>query len=554
MSFPLPHHDDVTSRMVQGLLIRCKPATFGIDGRDALDEKYRKARKLDPSEFSTNFHPHDSGILDSVQQILLPSTIRGGQGVGIGPQGVRAERYNLNIYSAPSGKFLSHVDTPRGVLQFGSLVPSAFMPAIMLILQSGGELRVKHRGGTVDFAWGHTSPQSVQWAAFYGDCEHEVLEVTKGHRITLTYNLYYSSIGKLAQPVSNPHHLPLFDIAREMLLQQNFMRQGGILGFFCHHQYAHSQESGRKSIPGAFNGVDLAIFSVFNAFGLEIQEPEGTLSRINLSGKPRRDNDEIEMDDDFDEDLEEGTYYYDNPGHPFSIDDQEENTTIVGTKLHGPTFDGDYEESSEEYGNNAELNYQFSFAAILVVVPSSQKRAISHARPTTPHLPPDIPLNTSASPSTVVATPASSTMSTDDPSNNTAPAIPNNANPAAFDRPMMSSVPPDTTSFSTFNNNNNNNTTTTTSRSTYVADSEDSGIPYDDLHPQIGPPDDYSAGAGHGWEWGRVGRRVAPRADVELEKGLASSAVNAPPFVGSQYDEEWSSTGYQYGDRAGKYC
>lgn len=249
------------------LLIRCKPATFGIDGRDVLDEKYRKAWKLDPSEFSTNFHPHGCGILDSVQQILLPSTISRGQGVGIGPQGVRAELYNLNvcrqnhgychvasgnneilqIYSAPSGKFLSHVDTPRGVLQFGSLVVflpcqhegslhtlsgtsspalSCLLPAIMLILQSGGELRVKHRGGTVDFGWGHTSPQSVQWAAFYGDCEHEVLEVTKGHRITLTYNLYYSSIGKLAQPVSNPHHLPLFDIAREMLLQQNFMRQG----------------------------------------------------------------------------------------------------------------------------------------------------------------------------------------------------------------------------------------------------------------------------------------------------------------------------------------
>ena len=51
-----------------------------------------------------------------------------------------------------------------------------------------------------------------------------------------------------------------------------------------------------------------------------------------------------------------------------------------------------------------------------------------------------------------------------------------------------------------------------------------------------------------------MGRRVAPRADVELEEGVASSAVNAPPLVGSQYDEEWSSTGYQYGDRAGKYC
>lgn len=87
-------------------------------------------------------------------------------------------------------------------------------------------LRVKHRGEIVDFAWGYTSQQSLQWAAFYGDCEHEVLEVTKGHRVTLTYNLYYSSIGNPAQPVSKPHHLPLYDITSELLLQPQFMRQG----------------------------------------------------------------------------------------------------------------------------------------------------------------------------------------------------------------------------------------------------------------------------------------------------------------------------------------
>ena len=42
------------------------------------------------------------------------------------------------------------------------------------------------------------------------------------------------------------------------------------MGFYCHHQYAHTQQSGRKSIPGAFKGVDLAIFSVFSALGLNV--------------------------------------------------------------------------------------------------------------------------------------------------------------------------------------------------------------------------------------------------------------------------------------------
>ena len=97
IAFPLPDHDDVSRRMFNDLLHQCDPATFGVGGRDILDEDYRKAAKLDASDFSTNFHPHDCGILDSVQQILLPSTIRGGQGIGIGPQGVRAELYKLNV-------------------------------------------------------------------------------------------------------------------------------------------------------------------------------------------------------------------------------------------------------------------------------------------------------------------------------------------------------------------------------------------------------------------------------------------------------------------------
>ena len=94
--FPLPD-DDISRETFNLLLQRCNPATFGFGGHDILDETYRKAAKLDPSDFSTNFHPHDYGILDSIQQILLPSTIKGGQGVGIGPQGIRAELYKLNV-------------------------------------------------------------------------------------------------------------------------------------------------------------------------------------------------------------------------------------------------------------------------------------------------------------------------------------------------------------------------------------------------------------------------------------------------------------------------
>lgn len=107
---------------------------------------------------------------------------------------------------------------------------------------TGGTLRVRHRGQTVDFAWGDDNhqgilqyipqnvaqivPRNIQRAAFYGDCELEVLEVTKGHRVTLTYNPYYSSIGRLAKPLSTTHHLPFYNVVRRMLQEPAFLRNG----------------------------------------------------------------------------------------------------------------------------------------------------------------------------------------------------------------------------------------------------------------------------------------------------------------------------------------
>ena len=96
----------------------------------------------------------------------------------------------------------------------------------LLTLKKGGVLRVKHRGRTLDFDWGKPDLDNIQWAAFYGDCEHEVLEVTRGIRFTLTYNLFYSEIGNLGQPVADPTQLPFFRIVRKMLDEPKFMPAG----------------------------------------------------------------------------------------------------------------------------------------------------------------------------------------------------------------------------------------------------------------------------------------------------------------------------------------
>lgn len=100
----------------------CSPATFGCEGKDVLDEKIRKAGAMDARSFSTNFNPYDFGIVDTVALELLPGIVRAGNQSAVQRWGIVAELYKLNVYSAPSGMFKPHVDTPRGRTHFGSLV------------------------------------------------------------------------------------------------------------------------------------------------------------------------------------------------------------------------------------------------------------------------------------------------------------------------------------------------------------------------------------------------------------------------------------------------
>lgn len=89
---------------MQELLGACSPATFGSNGKDILDEEYRKAIKLDWSNFAVDFYPHDYGIVDAIAQTLLPriNPLRAGAFGTNGNDnsehwGVRCELYKLNV-------------------------------------------------------------------------------------------------------------------------------------------------------------------------------------------------------------------------------------------------------------------------------------------------------------------------------------------------------------------------------------------------------------------------------------------------------------------------
>jgi hypothetical protein len=80
---------DTDPAAVQDLARSTQPASFGRDGKDVIDESYRKASKLDPAGFLTNFCPYAAGIIDTIGQALLPLPTNSSQGI-------RAELYKLN--------------------------------------------------------------------------------------------------------------------------------------------------------------------------------------------------------------------------------------------------------------------------------------------------------------------------------------------------------------------------------------------------------------------------------------------------------------------------
>lgn len=172
----------------------------------------------------------------------------------------------MQIYSGPSGKFQTHIDTPRGAGQFGSLVISLPYPHV------GGQLRVAHKGKGTIIDWGQKEADKIQWAAFYSDCEHEVLEVKSGHRVTLTYNLYVrervGGIIRHKQSV-NSDVCGLSYKVKNLLRDPAFMTKGGMLGFYCQYAYAHTNRDLSSRLPYALKGVDAHIYSIFHHVGLE---------------------------------------------------------------------------------------------------------------------------------------------------------------------------------------------------------------------------------------------------------------------------------------------
>ena len=145
---------------------------------------------------------------------------------------------------------------------FGTLVVCLSSPF------TGRALVTRHNDLEIIYDWSTSSDQELQWAAFYGDVEHEINQVTEGNRVTLTYNLYASDCDSSACTVLDVSNTPFYKNLKAALQCPHFLRCGGTLGFICQHKYVI--EESHEGLP-LLKGSDRTIVLSAKSLDLTVQ-------------------------------------------------------------------------------------------------------------------------------------------------------------------------------------------------------------------------------------------------------------------------------------------
>ncbi|MEC3965804.1 2OG-Fe(II) oxygenase [Flagellimonas halotolerans] len=163
-------------------------APFGKGSQTIVDNNVRSAWEIDADKLHFN-NPNWNGFLGKAIKNIKTD-------LGLEDYTVTAHLYKLLIYEE-GDFFLSHKDSEKEKGMFGSLViglPSQY---------TGGELVIRFDGNEVTADFANANPgHTLNYAAFYADCDHEVKLLTSGHRVCLVYNLVQQKAGKKIEPQS----------------------------------------------------------------------------------------------------------------------------------------------------------------------------------------------------------------------------------------------------------------------------------------------------------------------------------------------------------------
>jgi hypothetical protein len=119
--------------------------------------------------------------------------------------------------------------------------------------------------------------------------------MTSGHRVTITYRPYVSENAGGRTPTVPTHRsgaiLPILGI-KEVLSLPTLLKNGGILGFTCAHQYPDSEVGTYcyPRLPHALKDTDAVLFTILPSLGLAVHiwpVSEGGFSKEDTDAAPR---------------------------------------------------------------------------------------------------------------------------------------------------------------------------------------------------------------------------------------------------------------------------
>ena len=130
---------------------------------------------------------------------------------------------------------------------------------------------MKQDGSISTFKWESASAAHdglVQWAFLYSDCEHEVLPVTSGTRVTIAYDVWWTRLPSVQVDSSKfgVDRSPIYRYLESLLADKaRFMPDGGKIGFGLRHAYAVDDTA---DVPRRLKGVDRTVQLAVLSLGL----------------------------------------------------------------------------------------------------------------------------------------------------------------------------------------------------------------------------------------------------------------------------------------------
>lgn len=230
---------NITQLNIDTLFIEGTPAPFGdLNTMETVyNPEVRTALEL-PFELSNG----NKYTLRQISHEIQEKLNNGGE--------VELVPHKANIYSKGSF-FKPHVDTPIAKNMLGTLVimiPSKY---------EGGNLIVEHGSDKTVYDYSQLKKNRIGWAAFYGNCVHEVTPIISGARVSFTFYI----MNKKDEPVNMNLSERFQNHMGKMVkcIQQYKSLGKNTLGIFAQHRYPMNGAKQLKGIDESIHDYLLCI-------------------------------------------------------------------------------------------------------------------------------------------------------------------------------------------------------------------------------------------------------------------------------------------------------